>query len=436
MMENDNGTLRSVAWSEICPWLGIVRAFRLAISVRVLTLAAAGIFLTLCGWAVLGNVFLEDSETPEWISAGSVSPWTAVDGAVPNRFAAPDVPNPTKHDGFALAPTAWKAYDPFFGSWAHLSRPLWDVFLCPDLGVRRLACLLLCGLWSLAVWAFFGGAITRIAAVGLASEERIGWAAAMRYAWSKWPAYCGGPLFPLIGILLAAVPVGLLGLLLWPGGAGVVLAAVAWPLALVAGLVMAVLLLGLVFGWPLMWGTISTEGSDSYDALGRCYSYAFRRPLHYLFYAVVAAVIGGLGWLLVKSFAAGVIGLAYWAAGCGAGPEKIQAVAEGSETLGSIGGFGAEVIHFWTGCVKLLALGYVYGFFWTASTFLYLLLRHDVDATEMDEVFLDEDASEPTYGLPPLTTDEAGAPMAVDDVPEVEPDDDAESSQTPGEEEL
>jgi len=54
----------------------------------------------------------------------------------------------------------------------------------------------------------------------------------------------------------------------------------------------------------------------------------------------------------------------------------------------------------------------------------------------MDEVFLDEDASEPTYGLPPLTTDEAGAPMAVDDVPEVEPDDDAESSQTPGEEEL
>ena len=57
-----------------------------------------------------------------------------------------------------------------------------------------------------------------------------------------------------------------------------------------------------------------------------------------------------------------------------------------------------------------LAVGYFYGYFWTASSAIYLLLRRDVDATETDEVFLDADKSEPERGLPPLGTDQAGGP--------------------------
>jgi len=283
----------------------------------------------------------------------------------------------------------------------------------------------LCGLWALAVWGFFGGAITRIAAVQLACGERVGWAASMRYARSKWTAYCAGPLFPLLGILLAALPALLTGLvLLRLGDWGMLAAAVIWPLLLLAGFGMTVLLVGLVFGWPLMWATISAEGSDCYDALSRCYSYVFRRPLHYLFYAVVAAVIGTLGWLLVQYLAHCVIGLTYWAASWGAGQERVDLItATGNTSLESVGEVGRGLIHFWTGCVKLLAFGYFYGYFWTASTAIYFLLRRKVDATETDEVYLDGDASEPTYGLPPLATDEAGAPAVADDVPEVEPDD-------------
>ena len=39
MVERDNGTLRTVAWSELFPWLSILRVFRLAIAARVLLLA-------------------------------------------------------------------------------------------------------------------------------------------------------------------------------------------------------------------------------------------------------------------------------------------------------------------------------------------------------------------------------------------------------------
>ena len=73
------------------------------------------------------------------------------------------------------------------------------------------------------------------------------------------------------------------------------------------------------------------------------------------------------------------------------------------------------VIRFWVGCVKLLAVGYLFSYFWTAAAAIYFLLRRDVDATEMDEVFLDADADEAASGLPTVTTDQAGAPVAADD---------------------
>ena len=150
------------------------------------------------------------------------------------------------------------------------------------------------------VWAFFGSAITRVAAVELATGERIGWGEMIAHVREKWQAYCAAPLLSLAGVLVVALPIAVGGLLLWIPGIGEVIAGVLWPLALAGGVLMAMLLLGLLFGWPLMWATISAEGTDSFDALSRCYAYVFQRPLHYLFYAAVAAVIGYLGWLVVS----------------------------------------------------------------------------------------------------------------------------------------
>jgi hypothetical protein len=421
MSDNDRDTLRRVAWAEICPWLAIFRTFRLAIGPRVLVLAAVGIFLTLSGWAALGWVFLEDKGTaesamPAWMGPGKGCPWIAIDEAVPNAPSLRDLGS--RLEAGPLAPTAWQAPDPYFGTWVQLSQPLWEIRRgLGDSWLRKLACLLLCGLWAVAVWAVFGGAITRIAAVQLACEERVGWGAAVRHAGSKWLSYCAAPLLPLMGVLLAGLPVAVVGLLLREHYVGVWLAALLWPLVLLAGLLMAMLALGLIFGWPLMWATISAEGTDSFDALSRCYAYVFGRPLHYLFYSLVAAVLGALGWLLVSNFAAGVIWAAYWAASWGSGADNIALIRDGG-----LGGAGRIIEVCWVGCVKLLAVGFIYGYFWTASTAIYFLLRRDVDATEMDEVFLDEDASEPSYGLPPLKTDEVGAPLVDEDVPEVEPD--------------
>jgi hypothetical protein len=74
----------------------------------------------------------------------------------------------------------------------------------------------------------------------------------------------------------------------------------------------------------------------------------------------------------------------------------------------------SHVLAFWNGCVALLALGFVYSYFWTSATRIYFLLRQRVDGTELDEVAVEEAESEETYGLPTLAPDETGMPRVVE----------------------
>ncbi len=73
--------------------------------------------------------------------------------------------------------------------------------------------------------------------------------------------------------------------------------------------------------------------------------------------------------------------------------------------------WGVQCLLFWIGCVRLLALGFVYSYFWTASTGIYFLLRRDDDGTDLDDVHLEQ--ADQAYGLPPLETDAAGVPTVA-----------------------
>jgi hypothetical protein len=185
-----------------------------------------------------------------------------------------------------------------------------------------------------------------------------------------------------------------------------------------------------------MWAAISVEGMDSWDALSRAYAYVYQRPLEYLFYAAVSAVLGFLGWLFVSAFATAVIYLSLWAASWGSGGERIAEIRaaapdrlppiawtvpsetdeiEDADSTGSARRAGAALIAGWSALVYLLALGFAYSYFWTAFTAIYFLLRRDADATPLDEIQFDE--PEETYGLPPLGTEAPDMPVAVDAPP-------------------
>jgi hypothetical protein len=52
--------------------------------------------------------------------------------------------------------------------------------------------------------------------------------------------------------------------------------------------------------------------------------------------------------------------------------------------------------------------GFGYGLFWCLSAAMYLLLRQDVDQTELDELYVERE--DRGYELPPIPTDAAGVP--------------------------
>jgi hypothetical protein len=429
MLENEGVALKAIRWSEIFPWLSIGKSFRLAIGPRPLVYGAAALLLTLGGWYMIAYFFQHDGMLNDsWREAfGDEKLSTVIDRGVPNQPFAADrelLGMNEAAEGGPVSATVNKLSDtsgltfyrvtPLSSAWLTLTRPMLRLFSigspasAQPMTVGDFCAVVLSSLWALMIWSFFGAAISRVAAVELAVGERIGWAASLRWARRKWLAYFASPVVPMIGVTLISLPIALLGLLMrsnfFVGVAGIV-----WPLVLFAAFLMTLLLVGVLLGWPLMWATVSVEGTDSFDALSRTYAYVFQKPLRYAVYIAIAVIIGLLGWFVVENFAAAVIWLASWEAGWGSGAARMEGLRNYTGDSWLANG-GAALILFWNGCIKLLALGYVFSYFGVSSTAIYYQLRRDVDARETDEVFLDADESEQGFGLPKLTKDAAGAP--------------------------
>jgi hypothetical protein len=309
--------------------------------------------------------------------------------------------------------------------------------LQPGAGFWNRIYLILIILWTLATWALFGGAITRMAVVQVArSNEKVGMTEALRFAWSRYQSFLSAPLLPLIFMAILTVFLLILGWIIDIWLIGEVLTVILFPLGLILGLIMAVVLVGLV-GWPMMYATISAEGSDSFDAISRSYSYVYQAPWHYLWYAGVALVygaamvffIGLMGSLLVylTRWGLGLVPLAAarepsylfaWAPSSfgwrdlllyNSPHARVVDVVQQNGTLSQmwvlhptdayeftvVNKIGTFLVSCWLFLVFLLVVGFGYSFFWTSSTIIYLLMRHKVDDTDLDEIHLEEEAEEP-----------------------------------------
>lgn len=309
--------------------------------------------------------------------------------------------------------------------------------------------LLLIILWTILTWSFFGGAITRMASVQVARPtERVGMGEAIRFTISRYRAFVASQLLPfafLAGITVILLIYGFFEILI-PGLGDVLIAGVGFPLVLLFGLIMAVVVAGLV-GWPLMYATISTEGSDSFDAISRSYSYVYQAPWQYLWYGFLALVYGAvlvffvglMGSLLVylgkfgMSLPAGMfweerepsylfrfaptsygwrdlmlVGSQYVETqpvvlNTGRVTQMYQFQPSYLSKLAFYNDVGSAMVAFWLFLLFLMVLGFGYSFFWSASSIVYLLMRRKVDDTEIDEVHLEEEEVETPAFTPPGT---------------------------------
>src|SRR5260370_21080041 len=139
-----------------------------------------------------------------------------------------------------------------------------------------------------AIWGGIGGAIPGTAAVQGARQEKIGAREALSFAVKRYLSFIAAPMVPLIvvlGIVIIMILFGFVQMIPVLGDALDLL----WGLMLLFGIIIAGLLLGLL-GWPLMSATVSTEGTDSWEAVSRSFSYVFGAPWHYIYYSAIALV--------------------------------------------------------------------------------------------------------------------------------------------------
>jgi hypothetical protein len=387
MSTNQNpsgGIVHEVCWSDALPWWILFRAAGAAFSPTVIFLALFGVLAMQAGWSACDRVGLEMPRFGEEVIVtqmgrgdlaltspggetvlstrltvtGEVLPW------VPS-WLAPMIPRPLA-DIMRLTAVPFQPTSEFGDVMAASAR----------LG------------WFILVWAIFGTAITRCVALKLSAEEPLGPFGAIAYGSKKWPSAVNSVLFVLVGIFAMSVPGALLGLAMRTE-LGTYAVGIIWPLVLLGAVVLAILAIGVVVGWPLMVAAVGVERADSFQAISTAFSYVYQRPLHYLFHAVVAVIVAIPALVAAGLLADATSTLALWAASWGMGHDRAAQVVHG---LGNLdGGPGAlGPLRFWTrGLVTLLG-SFGWGYFWAIATASYLVLRRDVDGTEMDEIVIDE----------------------------------------------
>ncbi len=305
---------------------------------------------------------------------------------------------------------------------------------------------ILFGILFSLVAAVFGGAISRIAAVHVARDEKISVSSALKFSTGKFLSFVFAPIIPLLIVLVVGLVValgGLLGNIPWIGP---VLMGLFFFLALAAGFVMTLVLLGTGGGFNLMYPTIAVEGSDSFDAISRSFSYVYARPWRMLFYSLVAIIYGALCYMFVRFFIAIMLMLTHSFVGWGMmknvdgstpidlwskmwplSPARVSYELD-TMTLHSDQVLGGFLISIWVYIAIGLLGAFAISFYFSANTIIYYLMRREVDATELDDVYLEQsdedfaDAAAPSAAAPAATAPAAtDAPPATGDAAQAPP---------------
>jgi len=371
-MSQERGLLRGISWHECFPWLILFRATLIAFYLRVLFLAYLGVCILSIG---------------HWIGSNLFGDWVA-EGAGPVLASSPTNFLGSVQEGL-------RGGNPFDG-----------IFPAPTFG--GLLVFLFYSLWYIATFAIFGGAISRIAAMEFSVNDRCGIKSAFGHSLRKFISYFLSPLFPMIGVTMLMIILLVFGLINWLGPWAAVVTGIFGFVAILVALGIGMLIVPLLLGWPLMWGALSTECSDHFDALSRCYAYVTQRPFHYLWYLIIAFVGGSVGYFAISllvgtSLAALSTGLQW-----GQGAEQTEVILTHS--------VAGPIWRFWYYAAQRLVPAYSFGYFFAVFAGIYLLLRRDVDQAEIDEIVLDED--QPRFAMPALNKDlgqEEEEPKPADD---------------------
>jgi hypothetical protein len=426
-MAEEAFVLRGIDWRKTFPFTNLFRAFRVAVYPSKLALALLCLLLVY-GWGrVLDGIWPDSYNQPRGLitmtspfAGSSFSPrdfrtFSPRDFANRVRPDVLDVEANPKADN--VGPFVWLmdaegtrinqvVVSVLNWQWPAMIWGVFDIVIWIPVFTFLAHPFFFILFWivALVLWSVFGGAIARLAAVQVARDETISVRQALRFSGGKVLSFLFAPIIPLIVILILGALVAIGGLLLYIPYFGPIIVAVFFFLALLAGFVMSLLLIGTIAGWSLMYPTVAVEGSDSFDAISRSFSYVYAKPWRLIWYGLVALIYGALTYLFVRLFIWIMLGLTHyfvvwWQTANGISRWSVMwpaptylsfPYAVDYSVLNWGEAAGAGILSFWIYLVIGLLGAYLISYYFSASTIVYYLLRRDVDAIEMDDVYMEE----------------------------------------------
>jgi len=270
---------------------------------------------------------------------------------------------------------------------------------------------------TLAAISAGGGAICRIAALQFAQGEKPGLKEAVRFSAKKFTSFFGAPLVPVGMVIFIGVFIFILGLIGNIPRAGELIMAIFMALALIAGALIAIVAIGAIAGFNLMFPAVAYDGSDCFDSISRAFSYVYAKPWRMGFYTVIAAIYGAICYTFVRFFAFLLLWVTHrflqlgvWADNSSKEVNKLIAIwpepkfiklvdpsslaaANWSESLSA---FLVELLLL---AVVGLVVSFIISFYFSANTIIYSLMRNRVDNTALNDIYtprIDEEKPEPT----------------------------------------
>ena len=262
------------------------------------------------------------------------------------------------------------------------------------------------GLIKLAVISVAGGAICRIAALQFARGEKPGIGESLRFSTNKSLSFFSAPLAPIVIIIFIGLFIYLLGLVGSIRWAGELIMGIFIILALLAGALMAIVIIGTVGGFNLMFPAVAYDGSDCFDAISRSFSYVYSRPWRMAFYTVIAAVYGAICYMFVRLFTFLLLAVPHRVLQIGilnntklvriwSKPEYLNLLGSQAEASANwTESLAAFVIHLILLAVIGLLVSFVISFYFSANTVIYSLMRNRVDNTALEEIYTLTDENE------------------------------------------
>jgi hypothetical protein len=245
------------------------------------------------------------------------------------------------------------------------------------------------------VWTGSAGVVSRLAALEYARDDLPTLAEAREMVRSKRKAYFMAPMMPFLFILFLCALNFIGGLIasLWIPGR-ILLIFPGFPLLVASTVVIVFLLVLGVLSFGMMMPAVSVGGKDGFESWSTAYSYVLWGLRRFIGYAFVAGVIGLVAafvacrltdlliYLIIKTVNFGYLNSVRWIAyDVTRAGVAVMPAGQGATALPS-----NILVLLFLG-LRALPVAYVFSYFFTANTIIFLLMRKDQDNVDVDEIY-------------------------------------------------